>query len=389
MNILIIEPTAYGHHFYYLVWTAQVFLKAGHKVLIGTSEEYSSHTLLLELQTEFLEQVRIITIPSKNILQKFIIRETQNWLWYKSIYEQVISDHQIDYIFIPYLDSFLYALSYLSSPFGKTPFSGIIMTQSFHHKECGILRPTNKKDMFERVLFRTCFKNPYLKSALTIDPYLCQSSYYNNKLTYIPDPSPELSLIEQDNARKKLSLPANKKIILIFGYISSRKGISYLLEAVKYYDLDVQVVMAGYHDQATLELMHSQTAKHLLQYDKLRSINAFISSELETAYYCAADIIWLGYKNHFCMSNVLVKAAACDKDILACREGLIGSLTELYNLGISINIEEPQELADALNKLLKEDISFDKSLRKTFAQEHEIRHFQQLCIESVMRDFEK
>ena len=109
-------------------------------------------------------------------------------------------------------------------------------------------------------------------------------------------------------------------------------------------------------------------------------MNTYISSELETAYYCAADIIWLGYKDHFGMSGVLIKAAVCNREVLACKEGLIGKLTNEHQLGLTTNTDNPEDVAEALGELLQKNVTFDNTQRENFAKAHNIEHFQQSLI---------
>ncbi len=376
MNIFIVEPSANGHRFHYLFWTAQAFLKAGHQVVIGTSDEYSSHSLLTKLQSSFPDQIHIISIPSRKIIQKFLIRETQSWLWFKSAYRKATQNHKIDFVFAPYMDYFLYATPCLGSPFSNTPFAGIIMTQTFHHNECNIVRPDNKKDGIEKFLFKRCLMNSHLRSALTIDPYLLQSSYSNDKIIYLPDPNSDLHPVKKSEARTALSLPENQKIILVFGSITPRKGINALFSAVLNSNIDSHILLVGRHDTATLQLLSEESAKQLIKQQKLSSINEFIPDELETTYYCAADIIWLGYQNHFAMSGVLIKSAACNRVVLGCKEGLIGKLTEEFDLGLTANINDPEDVARTLTRLIDENHQLDEEKRKAFAEEHNIEHFQ-------------
>ena len=75
------------------------------------------------------------------------------------------------------------------------------------------------------------------------------------------------------------------------------------------------------------------------------------------------------------MSGVLVKAAACNKNILACQEGLIGHLTENYQLSVITNTISPEQIVNALDHLLKNSTSFDEFKRKEFAQQHELDKF--------------
>lgn len=375
MNLLIIEPSANGHRFHYLNWAVRAFLKNYQTVYIGTSHENVSHPLLLKLQSEFTAQIHVISIPGKKIRSKFLIRESQNWVWFNKIFNMTAKKHNVDFVFVPYLDHIFYALALFGSPFGKTSFSGIIMAPTFHHRECGVVRPGLKKDIFEKTLFSVCFRPDHLTTVFTIDPFLCQSKYSNKTLCYLPDPYSESGSIDQSTARKKLALTNADKIVLVFGLINSRKGVKTLLEAVEEFDLDVHVLLVGRHDPATLNLLETKPARTLFSKNKLTSINDYISADMETFYYSAADIIWLGYEAHYGMSGVLVKAAACDRNILACREGLIGHLTETYHLGVATSTDCPEKVAKAINQLVKNNIMFDKSKRKRFVQQHSLEQF--------------
>jgi glycosyltransferase involved in cell wall biosynthesis len=59
-------------------------------------------------------------------------------------------------------------------------------------------------------------------------------------------------------------------------------------------------------------------------------------------------MVWLGYRDHYVMSGVLVQAGSMGLPVVACNTGLIGWLTHKYELGLTVPIDN----VDAVTKTI-------------------------------------
>jgi len=122
----------------------------------------------------------------------------------------------------------------------------------------------------------------------------------NQNKAYSPHPMYETygKAVSKTEAREKLGLNVNDKIILFFGLIRHYKGLDILLEAMadqKIKDQNIKLMIAGefYEDkQPYLDLIEKhQLQKHVILHDK------FIANEDVRYYFCASDLVAQTYRN--------------------------------------------------------------------------------------------
>lgn len=122
----------------------------------------------------------------------------------------------------------------------------------------------------------------------------------NKNKVYSPHPMYETygEQVTMFDARKKLNLNADDKIILFFGLIRHYKGLDILLEAMANDDVkkqNIKLLIAGefYEDKKPyLDLI----AKHNLQ-DSIVLHDKFIANEDVRYYFCASNLIAQTYRN--------------------------------------------------------------------------------------------
>jgi D-inositol-3-phosphate glycosyltransferase len=122
----------------------------------------------------------------------------------------------------------------------------------------------------------------------------------NPNKAYSPHPMYETygKEVSRTEARKKLGINENDKIILFFGLIRHYKGLDILLEAMsaqKIKELGIKLLIAGefYEDkQPYLDLIAKHNLKdHIILHDK------FIANEDVRYYFCACDLVAQTYRN--------------------------------------------------------------------------------------------
>ena len=68
-------------------------------------------------------------------------------------------------------------------------------------------------------------------------------------------------------------------------------------------------------------------------FSRVRVFDQFISPEMEADLFCACDAVWVGYKGHYGMSDVLAQARRYGKTVIATDSGLIGWFAKRDRLG--------------------------------------------------------
>jgi glycosyltransferase involved in cell wall biosynthesis len=151
----------------------------------------------------------------------------------------------------------------------------------------------------------------------------------------------------KDEARLKLDLPKDEKIILFFGFIRNYKGLDLLLQAMadeKIKKAGIKLMIAGefYEDKKSyLDLIDSLAIK-----DQLILKTDFIPDSEVRNYLCAADAVIQPYRNAT-QSGVTPLAYHFEKPMVVTNVGGLGSLVPHEKVGL-VAEPDPKAIADAI-----------------------------------------
>jgi len=365
-NLLIIEPHMNGHHGVYLRWIVQGAVERNIRVFLGTFEDSVTHPFFKKILKECQDALEIITLPTPDIdymkdrsTGGLVRRELAYQKLFRQFYNKARRIFQPDFVFFPYLDYCTYAIAILGSPFGCTPWAGIVMRPSFHYKKMGIIGPNSRLLWFKKILFYRLVQQKSLCALFAIDPTL--DMYIKDKLPsgteklhYLPDPANFNGNISKDDSRKAIKVPQDAVLVLVYGAISLRKGIDALLNTVSLQEAlsNVHILLAGKQEPEIQSLLKSHNVKQLLMSERLHQMNKFISEEEEYLVFKASDIVWLGYREHYTMSGVIVQAGRMGLPVIACKEGVIGWLTNENKLGVVIDVLYEKDISEAVKQLM-------------------------------------
>ncbi len=371
MKTLIFEPHVDGHHGPYLQWMATGLAGRGFDITIVTLPETMVHPAILELtqaareSTGSLQIVATetsIKLPSSTSggLFGLVAREWAYWRLFRAWYKTYGSSVRPDLVFLPYLDYCLYAIGLLGSPFGDCPWVGLAMRPSFHYRAMGVRAPRPALAGVKKALFSRVIRNRFLRQLLTIDEplasYLVDSPQASGKVSFFPEPVELGDLPAPDEARQKFGVDPEHKLILLYGAVTSRKGVVELLRALTTPDFPpaVDVLLAGKVTETGINELLSESWVRALQADgRLKVIDRFIKIAEEPVLFAAADIVWVGYRGHYNSSGLLAQAVSAGRPVLACNEGILGWQTERHGLGQVVNPADSAEVAIAVAALLR------------------------------------
>lgn len=232
-----------------------------------------------------------------------------------------------DLVVVPYLDYASYAIGAFGSPFGATPFSGIVMRPDFHWTAQGVVAPPSRHAALKRLLFRRLLRHHRLQRLLTIDPslrdWVAQARPAGHeRLCYADDPADLRGQGDRADARRHFGLRPDATVLLLFGSIDLRKGVRALLELARQPDLpaDVQVLVAGRQSDEVRALLAATPlpAGRLVQADR------YVSRQEEWLAFAAADYGWVAYEGFYGPSGVLAQCQQAGLAMVHRGEGLIG-----------------------------------------------------------------
>jgi glycosyltransferase involved in cell wall biosynthesis len=376
-TLLLIEPHCSGHRAVYVRRIAMAALARGVKVTVATTEEALRHPVLEALQREGGTNLRIIGAP-------FAIADAQGEVGslglarqefryrrlFRTLYETASRAHRPDVVLVPYLDYCLNAIALGGAPFETTPWAGIVMRPTFHFAQLGIEGPASRLLAAKRRLFLRLLTRPQLLAVFTTDETL---HYYMHRfgptrgarVLYLPDPAEIDGSLSRIQARERFSIDPTAVVILVYGTIDVRKGLDALFAALEEPGVPnrVTVFIAGRQDAAVHGLLQQPLARALGRAGRVRWLDKFLDTEEEYAVFAAADIVWLGYREHYAMSGVMVQAGRMGLPTIACAEGLIGWMTRRLSSGLTVRVEDTAGVAEAISKLAE-----DRGLAETLGR---------------------
>ena len=384
-KVLIFEPHADGHHGPYLHWMATGLAERGFKVTIVTLPETTVHPSMRVLaKTAFNEgagSLQLIGAAAPMVLPSgemggalsLVARERAYWRLFRVWYKTYAYSVRPDMVFLPYLDYCLYAIGLLGSPFDDCPWAGLAMRPSFHYRSMGVLAPRPTLGGVKKVLFFRILHNRYLRKLLTIDEplarYLADKWRVSGKATFFPEPAEFGELPARSEAKRKFGMAPERKLILLYGAVMTRKGVIELLRALAApgFSPAVDVLLAGKVAAGIREMLAESWVRALCDAGRLKVIDRFIEPAEEPVLFAAADIVWVGYRGHYSSSGILVQAANAGRPLLACEEGVLGWQTQRHGLGRTVNPADTAEVAAAVDVLLGEQMERQNNNRRVHA----------------------
>lgn len=144
---------------------------------------------------------------------------------------------------------------------------------------------------------------------------------------------------------------SEENCILSFGYIVKHKGIEHLIKAVPLIAqeiTDIKVIIAGEGD-------FSNYSKYIEDETKFEIYNKYIPNEMVSGLFQRARLVVLPYTYHQGHSGVLTIAFSFGKPVIVTNVGDLPNLVEDGKEGLVVPPKNPEALAEAIIKLLKDD----------------------------------
>lgn len=186
------------------------------------------------------------------------------------------------------------------------------------------------------------------------------------------------SRIALDEAREKLNIPLNKKVILFFGFIRDYKGLDLLIESMKNLNDEYLLLIAGE--------VYGDFKKYDELIDKLdlrKRINLQIRYIPETeipVFFSASDVCVLPYRTAT-QSGIVGIAYHFDLPVIVTNVGGLAEMVEVNKTGLIINQLNPEVIAGRLieyfNSNLKEHLT-------PYIQEYKKEHSWQKLAEQIL-----
>lgn len=200
----------------------------------------------------------------------------------------------------------------------------------------------------------------------------------------MPLPNPP----ECSEARKKLNLPLDRRIILFFGGIRPNKGLDILLKAldtVRSRDPGVLLVVAGYLHRGISFEPYSNTIERLDLSQHVQIFVHFIAEEDVDYFFAASDLVVLPYLKFEAQSGVLLRAYAHKKPVVVSNVGAMGQLVSSDKVGLVVEPGDTESFAEAIISVLDSPGNFQSHYNPELESRYSFKHIAEL----TMRSYEK
>lgn len=234
------------------------------------------------------------------------------------------------------------------------PCFGTILRRVKKNKHTKIICIADNIIPHEKRIADTAFTQYFVKP---VDAFIAMSKKVLNDLQqfikdkpsqFVPHPLYDNfgEKISKEEARQKLAIDPNEKIILFFGFIRKYKGLDILLEAMKFLKDDgqqIKLLIAGefYEDKK----MYTGLIENLGIKDNVILHTHFIADSEVKYYLCAADCIVQPYRSAT-QSGVTPLAYHFEKPMIVTN---VGSLADYVpeNVGLTANADA-KDIADKI-----------------------------------------
>ncbi|OLT62920.1 glycosyl transferase [Moorena bouillonii PNG] len=378
-TIAIIEENWKGHRPTYLKVFTKMLLELGHQVIAFCPKpleltewvafncpNYQEQFQVFECQTPEPSSFRINGIRTA-------LNAVKRWYYAKASIQYASSKigKVPDLVFFPWLDSCLapYLLHHIVDNIFPYPWSGLYvqprhlrLKQKFWSINRGPLKP------------HAALKSSNCPAVAVLDEGIAnqlQSKINGKTVITFPDftdeSAPDLnwSIVKQIQAKAK-----RKKIIGLLGIQSQRKGVLTLLEvAQQMVKQDYVFVFAGqlskhsytYQEQARLQTLIDRKLPNCFFYFERIPDEAKFNALVSTCH-----ILFAAYHDFPHSSNILTKAAVCEKPVIVSSKFCMAERVRKFKLGLTINEGDVLQCIYTIGRLCSQLDNYNQQVQPDF-----------------------
>jgi glycosyltransferase involved in cell wall biosynthesis len=381
---LVFEPDATGHRLQHVRHLTDALLTVGCRVLWALQTdargrpEYPVHLQSLEPRVELHlrldpRQRHDLRTPRRRVRELV----------------ETIGDLQPDWVYVPYADRITQAAAidcvlHGNGLLSRTPIEAQLMRGKYGYP----LR--SPRERFSAAANRwLTLRNPW-RVTHVLDPWILRGlgdAVDADRFRLIPEPVEQRAPLERRDARHRLGIPAGGRYVAMVGTLEPRKGIEELLAAFARSPLpaDDRVLLVGRATPPIRELLQTRYDQ-LIRQQRIVAVDRYVSDDELGAAFFAADVVAVTHPRQIGSSGTLVRAAAAERYLLTSDYGWVGWVTQLFQLGTSVQVSEADALSAALVAALDRSADYRRSeSAHRFCQYHTVPNQQAHWVREIGR----
>lgn len=403
LNLLVFELAVYGHHSTYIRYLTRDWLqrRSGQLSIVVSPQFLKEHADLVHSTLKATDRINFIAISAdeeSQLVQPTSFKtRTQRAFQQWDLICQYARSLKVDHCLILSLD--FYQIPIALGQKAPCLISGIYFKPTLHYRNFAHYQPSWKERLQqwrESWTSTKMLRNPKLHKVFCLDPFAIETLNQLHpvpKALHLPDPvelgQPDLAHTEA--LKQSLQIQPDRKIFLLFGEMTHRKGIYQVLEALTFLPphlcekLCVLIVgRANAEDLMQIQMQvkvvcHTKPVQICEQY-------AFVPAQDVQSYFQMADVVLAPYQKHVGMSGILLQAATAQKPVLSSNYGLMGEMVHRYGLGLAIDSTQSIEIARGMSQMLMEPAESlcDLEQMRQFAEQNSADRFAETIFQSLL-----
>jgi glycosyltransferase involved in cell wall biosynthesis len=392
MRVLFYEPFHTGHHLAYLARMLPGFYDLPVELILATTPEAVKTPEFERTVGPLAERLRIETICTNPPQRP--IRNAHHRL---AELCEAIQELQPDHVALMYADH-VWQIAALQSLVRTRPWTNDLCVEGWiYYGRFAEAARRGARDVIYRRLFRRLLKTG-LFARLHIDHeilYEFASRHRGTSPTEVvlaPNPVVLFPMLEKCEARRRLGLPIEGRIVSLSGMISQWKGARLLLDAFADYvesgraEESDRLLLAGPHDAAVRAILQTARYKDWLRQGRVLSLDKYLSEVEMFLVASASDLVTAPYPNHQGRSSIILWAAAAGRPSLGVDEGCIAHVIQKEKLGWTCAVSDPLTFAEAIASALAQDWSpSDAQHVRRYAEFHSVENYQRVSSDLLRR----
>lgn len=369
MHLLIFEPRVTGHHLVFVKHLIEDTVGLVDRLSVALPidadrcEEFSHQLLPLANQAEIRCEIDVAPAVSSIARGRNLLEELD------ALLQRVRPDH----VWLPSGDTLatyggLARIAWNWRPPRATVCECGLVYSAFHQGAEG-WRTRLARTMQRRLVLASPWTRLLTNDFLLRDFVRIRHPAAANRLALLPDPIAAFPSISKSEARRRLDLPDNGRIIGSAGSFASnpRKGV---MELVRAFALNPgpktdRLLLAGRMGPSLTAQVESEFGA-LLAERRMLLLNRYLSDEELHWSLAAMDVVCVPYQKHTGLSAIAIRAAEAGRPVLATDSGWLGAIVSRFALGWNIQSFTPdlfaRDIAHSLDRA--EDYALSSAARR-------------------------